>query len=360
MAKRQKNGRCACGCHNFGHSGAGTEAIPAGSGVSGVYLRPGMSYATLLNCIRLYPAVLGPRMSATIETDARSAGLFLQPLGIPSDKESEKMNKSIGLCAVALVLMALGVAGTVFAAGAESEKRYLPVLCVGALMGAYDENGDWQRAPDAVTVDGKLVKLSEVGENKALMEKLKDGEEGVSCETPMIGAGTKLAFFGPDGRLGTGTVSGTSIWYMGEASGEATLDVAVKGFEADWSNLVVGVNEAVDAFMYAPTVRKTEVDKVVFVCERAPDDRYAVVWTPSGESYKGTVTVNGDAWPIPETDNVSPGNMEDVQCGFFYFGVGGGFELVVYDSGPNGFAAIYRITPGKGIQQLAWQYTGAE
>ena len=270
------------------------------------------------------------------------------------------MKKSTGVYAVAVVLLALGLAGAAFAAGAENGKRYLPVLCAGTLMGAYDKNGDWQQAPDEVTVDGKLVRLLEIEENSALMEKLQDAEEGVPCETPMIGAGTKLAFFGPEGRLGTGTVTGTSLWYKGEASGEAELDVAIRDFEADWSNLIVGVHEAVDALICASTVRKTKGDNVIFACDRAADEKYSVAWTPSGETYKGVVTVNGNSWPIPEADNITPGDIEDVQCGFFYFGVRGGFELVIHDSGSNGFAAIYRVTPGKGIQQLAWKYTGAE
>ena len=227
-------------------------------------------------------------------------------------------------------------------------------------MGAYDEKGDWQKAPDTVTVDGKPVQLAQVEKNKALMKRLRGAEEGLLCETPMIGAGQKLAYFGPDGKLGEGTVTGTSIRYMGEASGAAELHVTVKGFESDWSNLIVGVADAVDAYMYAPTVRKAVDNGVVFTCERSPDDKYSVAWTPFGNSYKGTVTVNGDSWTIPGADKIEPGDLEALQCGFFYFGVGGGFELVIYDSGPNGFAAVYRVNPGKGIKKLAWLYTGEE
>jgi hypothetical protein len=116
--------------------------------------------------------------------------------------------------------------------------------------------------------------------------------------------------------------------------------------------------DAVDAWI-APTIRETKGGKTAFVCDRGEGEKYSVSWTPEGETYKGVVTVNGDSWEITDED-IAPDDLENLQCGFFYFGVGGGFELVIYDSGINGFAAIYRVTPGEGIRQLAWQYTGEE
>jgi hypothetical protein len=264
------------------------------------------------------------------------------------------MKKIVILFAAAAVLLSGRLAG---AASAQKEKNYLPVICVGALMGAYDENGGWQNAPGTVTVNGKSVVLDEVEENEELMKMLGDGD-GVPCETEMIGPGQRLAYWGPEGRLGEGTVTETSVWYMGDASGAATLDVAVEGFDGEWSNLIVGMSDAVDAWI-APTTRETDGGKTVFVCDSGGGEKYSVSWTPDGETFKGTVTVNGDSWEITDGD-IAPGDLEDLQCGFFYFGVGGGFELVIYDSGISGFAAIYRVTPGKGIQQLAWLYTGEE
>ena len=254
------------------------------------------------------------------------------------------------------------LAAAVFAPAAFAGE-YFPVLAAGVLIGGFDGGGKWLEAPESVTVGGKEVSLYEVEGDEALMKRFED-EKFVLCKTPLIAAGRRLAYWSPSVKEGDGTVDRVSIYYMGEGPGVAALDVRVKGYELDWTKLVVGVAAEVRNPLPAPTAREASKDgKVAFTCDY--EGGLSVVWTPKkGDDYfTGAVSAGGKTWDIPSGDDdlsVAPGSADEIHCGFFDVNGDGKVELVVHDSGPNGFAAVLSVDPKKGIEVLSWQYTGEE
>jgi hypothetical protein len=241
------------------------------------------------------------------------------------------------------------------------EDEYFPVLVDGQLVGAFDEGGKWRDAPESVTVGGREVALDDVEGDEALMKRFED-EESVPCDTPLIAKGRRLAYWSPGGKEGEGTVGRVSISYEGESSGMAELNVEVEGYELDWTKLVVGMAAEIDNPLPAPTVRKvSDAGVIAFTCDYKGG--LSVVWTPKDDSFTGAVSAGGKTWNIPSGEDdpqIAPDSEEDTHCGFFDLNGDGKLELVVYDSGPNGFAAILGVDPDKGINTLSWQYTGAE
>ena len=74
-----------------------------------------------------------------------------------------------------------------------------PVHCVAGLMGAFD-NGEWRGGPGEVSVDGKIVDLSDVESDPDFFPKLKkanDSGNGLPCDTTMLKKGRKLVYFTP-------------------------------------------------------------------------------------------------------------------------------------------------------------------
>lgn len=250
-------------------------------------------------------------------------------------------------------LFALAMAVTAVAA------EYRPVICVGALIGAF-EDGQWQAAPTSVTVDGKTVVLATVSKDVKLMERLENEE--VACETPLLKAGQKLVFYTPQGRDGEAVVTRTYIWYEGEASGAAALGMDMDSYDADWSNLIVGVADGVNA-LPAPTVRTTEGQGVVFSCDYQ-NQKYSLAWTPSGDSFAAKLSQGEKSWDLKGDNQNSPGpspmSVEDIRCGFFDLDGDGTLELVVYDSGISGSVSLFQLNPESGPQIFAWDYTGEE
>ena len=261
----------------------------------------------------------------------------------------------------AAVLAAAFVLGAFAPAAFAGE--YFPVFVAGVLVGGFDDDGEWIEAPDSVTVGGSEVLLYEVESDEALMKRLED-EEFVPCETPLIAEGRRLAYWSPDGKEGEGTVDRVSIFYMGEGSGVAALNVSVDGYELDWTKLVVGVAAEISDPLPAPTERDVSEDgQVAFNCDY--ESGYSVVWTPKedGDYFTGAVSIGGNVWDIQggeENPSISPDSEDDIHCGFFDLNGDGHVELVVHDSGPNGFAAVLRVDREEGIAVLSWQYTGAE
>ena len=260
-------------------------------------------------------------------------------------------------------LMAALCAAAVLASGpaafAETEK-YFPVIIAGELIGAFGGGGEWHGAPESVTVSGKTAALSEVGNDAGLMKRLEE-EEFVLCETPMIGTGRRLAYWSANGKEGEGTVERVSVYYEGEASGMAAIEIKVAGYELDWSKLIVGVAAEVEKPLPAPTARKVSANGVAFVCDY--EGGLSVTWEPAGESFEGTVSVGKKTWKLPDGGedgpSIAPGGAEDIHCGFFDLNGDGAVELVVYDSSPNGFAAVLSLSE-EGVELLSWHYTGEE
>ena len=270
-----------------------------------------------------------------------------------------------GLKRFTMLLCAAFVLAAAFVLGAFVPRafagEYFPVFAAGVLMGGFDDGGKWLEAPESVTVGGNEVSLYEVEGDKALMKRFED-EKFVLCETPLIATGRRLTYWSPSGKEGEGTVDRVSIFYMGEGPGVAALSVRVDGYELDWTKLVVGVAAEIESPLPAPTAREVSEDgKVTFTCDYGGG--LSVVWTPGDDAFTGAVSAGGKTWDIPNGDDdpsVTPDSEDDIHCGFFDLNGDGKAELVVHDSGPNGFAAVLSVDPKKGIEVLSWQYTGAE
>ena len=99
------------------------------------------------------------------------------------------------------VFMAALCAAAVFVPAAFAGE-YFPVIVAGELIGAFDNEGEWHGAPETVTVDGRMVVLSEPANDEDLMKRLLEDDELVPCETPLIGTGRRLAYWSADGRDG--------------------------------------------------------------------------------------------------------------------------------------------------------------
>jgi hypothetical protein len=268
-----------------------------------------------------------------------------------------------------LPLWAALVLAVVFvpAALADTDK-YFPVIVAGELIGAFGEGGAWHDAPESVTVNGQEAVLSEAERDEALMKRFEE-EDSVPCETPMIGPGRRLAYWSVDGKKECeGTVERVFIAYEGEASGAAALGLEVAGYELDWSKLIVGVAAEIEKPSLAPTIRKESGKGVVFTCDA---DKYegglSVAWEPAEDGFQGTVSAGKKTWKIPDGGEdgpqIIPRDAEELHCGFFDLNGDGALELVIYDTSPNGFAAVVSVpSPNskKEVELLSWRYTGNE
>ncbi|MDL2216554.1 hypothetical protein LJB81_02330 [Desulfovibrio sp. OttesenSCG-928-M14] len=267
-----------------------------------------------------------------------------------------KSVKRTRIVEIALLLMAMSISlACPYRAEAAASR---PVICVGSLMGVFAE-GEWQNAPGVVTVDGQPVDLENIEKDK-VFAKLESAEDGLDCVNSLIVAGQKIAYYGPDGiKKHEGAVTRTSIWYEGEASGAAALNVEVQGSdEIDWSQLVVGVSAEVVAAP-VPTIRTNEDGGVRFSCEYE-GEKYAVSWA-SGDGGARLITLSGGgaSWKL-EDEGINPEDLEELQCGFFDLNGDGSLELVVYNSGINGSVALFRFAPNAEPERFAWKYTGEE
>jgi len=268
----------------------------------------------------------------------------------------------------ALVLLALSLAALlvgVFTSASAADVR--PVIAAGALIGAF-ENGQWREGPGEITVDGKIVDLSDAESDPEFLAKLKkanDSGDGLSCETPLLKKGQKLVYFSPAGKEGKAVVTGTRLWYEGDATGAASMSIAIDGYEPDWSNLIVAVTEVIDA-VPAPTIREEKDGALVFSCEYKRE-RYAVEWRRQGSDgeFEGRLSVGKvRSWPIEEDEYrpvLKPYSEEkDIFCGFFDLDGDGVLEFVMYDSGSNGCVAFFKIDGNAGPEMFVWKYTGVE
>jgi hypothetical protein len=245
-------------------------------------------------------------------------------------------------------------------------------------QGRLGENGELYGPDGEVTVDGKVMKLSEIQQNENLMKLLKPSDAdseyapdlsfSVSCETPLVKPEQKIVYWGADGEKGEGAVAGVFLYYEHYEPDEnlTGLDVRMDPDaepEIPWGELSVGVAEGVNALL-SPTVRKETGGDVVFSCDYG-GEKFSVTWkyiaVEYNSHYKGFVSAGGKSWEIPELDSpygssVDPSEPEDIKCAFFDLDGDKKLELAVYDSGSNGSAALYR-TDGT---ELAWLYTGEE
>lgn len=234
-----------------------------------------------------------------------------------------------------------------------------PVLCVGSLMGVFAD-GVWQDAPGEVTVDGNIVNMEEVTQNKGLLQKIEQADDGLDCVTSLITAGQKIAYYGTDGKKKhEGAVLRSYIWCEGEASGALGLGIDVEGSEEiDWSELIVGVAATVMAAP-APTIRAMDGKAVTFTSEYK-GEKYAVSWTPGkDDTFAIALSLGDKSWKL-ESEGISPADLEYLHCGFFDLNGDGSLELVISDAGPNGSIALYRFASDAEPERFAWQYTGEE
>ncbi|MDR2779989.1 MAG: hypothetical protein LBB28_02570 [Synergistaceae bacterium] len=266
------------------------------------------------------------------------------------------MKNFIGLCAAVLVIL------SGFAAGAGAAE-YKPVLCAGQLAGAFS-GGEWISGSGKVTVDGKTMSMMEVNADEKLLKRIMASDSGLPCENEFVKKGGKLVFFRADGRKAEAVVTGISLYYEGEASGEAGLSVETDmDIETDWSELIVGVAGDVDAAP-RPTVRVSSGDGVTYSCEYA-GEKFSVSWNKDKDGgIKGKLTVGDRSWPLEEENedgpSVIPQSLDDVQGGFFDLDGDGLLELAVYDNGREGFFALFRVDQEKAPEMFSWLYTGAE
>ncbi|MDR2353950.1 MAG: hypothetical protein LBF22_12520 [Deltaproteobacteria bacterium] len=242
---------------------------------------------------------------------------------------------------------------------------YYPVLVRDVLMGAFNEDGEWEESPDEVIVDGHLVDLSDIEGDETLMERLDD-DQNIPCIIPYLTRGQDLAFYNTSGKIGVSELEEITIHYQGYAIGSAAISLKISNHNFDNRQLEVGVAADLQNVLPAPTTKTVSKNQVEFTTGHSGGMN--VTFEKIGNEWKGRVYLMGHkiSLEIPmgggEDDEflISPDGPDVLNCGFFDLNGDGQMEIVIDDTSPDGFAAIFSIHPERGLKMLTWRYMGKE